>query len=61
MQLDAKQINNLRTGVKLAAELESESPDLRKFITVQGYSYSADGRVINLSKVLNSNALDNIF
>ena len=61
MQLDTKQINNLCTGVKLAAELESVSPNLRKFITVQGYSYSADGKVINLTKVLNSNTLDNIY
>ena len=55
MQLDTRQINNLCTGVKLAAELESVNPNLRKFITVQGYSYSADGKVINLTKVLNSN------
>ena len=61
MQLDTKQINNLCTGVKLAAELESVSPNLRKFITVQGYSYSADGKVINLTKVLNSNTLYNIY
>ena len=61
MQLDKNQINNLCTGVKLAAELVSSSPSLRKFITVQGYSYSADGKVINLPKILNSNTLDNIY
>ena len=61
MQLDKNQINNLCTGVKLAAELDSGSPDLRKFITVQGYSYSSDGKVINLKKFLNSNTLENIY
>ena len=61
MQLDTKQINNLRTGVRLAAELESVNPNLRKFITVQGYSYNADGKITKLTKVLNSNILDNIY
>ncbi|MDE5596723.1 MAG: UPF0175 family protein [Lachnospiraceae bacterium] len=48
-----KQINNLCTGVKLAVELKAKEDNLRKFLTVQGYCYNADGQVIRLEKVLN--------
>ena len=61
MQLDTKQINNLCTGVKLATELKSENPNLRKFITIQGYSYNVDGKIIGLEKVLKPSILDNIY
>ncbi|MBD5544701.1 MAG: hypothetical protein HDR01_10815 [Lachnospiraceae bacterium] len=61
MQLDTKQINNLCTGVKLATELKSENPNLRKFITIQGYSYNIDGKIIGLEKVLKPNISDNIY
>lgn len=61
MRLDTKQINNLCTGVKLATELESEDLNLRKFLTIQGYSYNSDGKIIGLEKVLNPNILDNIY
>jgi len=33
MKLDIEQKNNLLTGVKLATELKSSSPDLRKFLS----------------------------
>ena len=61
MQLDTKQINNLCTGVKLATELKNENVNLRKFLTVQGYSYDDNGKIIRLKKVLNSSTLDNIY
>lgn len=61
LQLDTKQINNLCTGVKLATELKSENPNLRKFITIQGYSYNVDGKIIGLEKVLKPSILDNIY
>lgn len=62
LQLDMKQINNLCTGVKLAVELKSEEDKLRKFLTVQGYRYNADGQVIRLEKVLNKpDFLDTIY
>lgn len=61
MQLDTKQINNLCTGVKLATELKSSNPNLRKFLTIQGYSYDADGEVIELEKVLKKSNLDTIY
>ena len=61
MQLDTKQINNLCTGVKLAAELKSSNSNLRKFLTLQGYSYNADGEIIELEKKLNVRILDNIY
>lgn len=61
LQLDTKQINNLCTGVKLAAELKSSNSNLRKFLTLQGYSYNADGEIIELEKKLNVRILDNIY
>lgn len=61
MKLDTKQINNLCTGVKLATELKSENPNLRKFITIQGYSYNVDGKIIGLEKVLKPSIIDNIY
>lgn len=61
MQLDTKQINNLCTGVKLAAELKSSNSNLRKFLTIQGYSYDATGEIIELEKSLNARTLDNIY
>lgn len=61
MQLDTKQINNLCTGVKLATELKSSNPNLRKFLTIQGYSYDADGEVIELEKVLKKSNLDTVY
>lgn len=61
MQLDIKQINNLCTGVKLATELKTENSNLRKFLTVQGYSYDDNGKIIRLKKVLRSDTLYNIY
>ncbi len=62
LRLDTKQINNLCTGVKLAVELKSEEDKLRKFLTVQGYRYNADGQVVRLEKVLNRpDFLDTIY
>lgn len=61
MQLDTKQINNLCTGVKLATELKTENVNLRKFLTVQGYSYDDNGKIIRLKKILRSSTLDNIY
>lgn len=61
MQLDTKQINNLCTGVKLATELKTENVNLRKFLTVQGYSYDDNGKIIRLKKILSLSTLDNIY
>ena len=61
LQLDTKQINNLCTGVKLATELKSSNSNLRKFLTIQGYSYDADGEVIELEKVLKKSNLDTAY
>lgn len=61
MHFDTKQINNLRTGVKLATELKSSSSGLRKFLTIHGYSYSNEGKRSRLKKVLYNNILDNIY
>ena len=61
LQMDTKQINNLCIGVKLATELKSENLNLRKFLTVQGYSYDHNGKIIRLKKVLRENTQDNIY
>ncbi len=61
MQLNTKQINNLCTGVKLATELKTENVNLRKFLTVQGYSYDDNGKIIRLKKILSLSTLDNIY
>lgn len=61
MQLDTKQVNNLCTGVKLAAELETRDSSLRKFLTIQGYCYDSDGEIIELEKNLNPRIMDNIY
>lgn len=61
VKLDVKQINNLRTGVKLATELEASNSDLRRFLTIQGYTYDEKGAIIKLEKILNVNILGNIY
>lgn len=61
LKLDTRQINNLYTGVKLATELESTNYNLRKFLTVQGYSYDINGEIIELNKILNKNILNHIY
>lgn len=61
LQLDIRQINNLCTGVRLATELKSSNPNLRKFLTIQGYSYNEDGEVIGLEKFLKKSTLDKIY
>jgi len=61
LKLDIKQINNLCTGIKLATELESSHPDLRKFLTVQGYRYNDNGKIIELDKILKANISEKIF
>ena len=57
MKLDIRQINNLYTGVKLAAELKPSDCNLRKFLTVQGYTYNVNGEIIEFNKILNKNIL----
>lgn len=61
MQLNTKQINNLCTGVKLAAELKAQNSSLRKFLTIQGYSYDNNKRLTKLEKFLRPSVLDNIY
>lgn len=61
LPLDIQQRNNLRTGVRLAAELTSTKVNHRKFITVKGYSYNKAGRRSGLKNVLNGISLDEAF
>lgn len=34
---------------------------MRKFLTIQGYSYDFDGKVLRLEKILKPDILDNIY
>ena len=52
--LSVRKINNLCTGIILAAELKSEEFNFRKFITIHGYSYDGTGKRIKLRNVLNN-------
>ena len=61
MKLDTRQINNLYTGVKLATELKATNNNLRKFLTVQGYSYDVNEEIIEFNKILNKNILNDIY
>lgn len=61
MCFNIKQINNLCTGVKLATELKSSSPNLRKFLTVHGYGYDNAKKRVKLNKVINNSSLCNIY
>ncbi len=61
MLLNLGQLNNLRTGVRLAAELSTTTINHRKFITVKGYSYNTAGRRVGLKNVLNDISLDDVF
>lgn len=60
MRLSVKQRNNLCTGVKLAVELVASEKSLRKFLTVQGYTYNK-GKIIKLSKTINTAVYDKIY
>ncbi len=61
LKLDTRQINNLYTGVKLVTELRATNDNLRKFLTVQGYSYDVNGEIIEFNKILNKNILNDIY
>lgn len=58
--LEIRQKNNLRTGVKLAAEIESTSFDLRRFIVIVGYTYN-DNIYKSLDQIINSNSDNEIY
>lgn len=60
LRLSVKQRNNLCTGVRLAAELVASEKSLRKFLTVQGYTYNK-GKIIKLSKTINAAVYDKIY
>ncbi|GFI05057.1 hypothetical protein IMSAGC005_03911 [Lachnospiraceae bacterium] len=61
MGFSIKQKNNLCTGIKLAAELESSEANLRKFITVHGYVYDEFGKRKKMKNILNANISNQIF
>lgn len=61
MKLNIKQINDLCTGVKLAIELKSSNDKVKKFLTIEGYSYNFNNEYIELDKFITNKNLDNIY
>ena len=61
LYFNTNQINNLCTGVRLAAELKPSKSNLRKFLTVHGYSYSNEEKKVRPGKFLKQSILDNIY
>ena len=56
MDFSTKQINELITGVQLSAEIQSSSPELRRFISVCGYANKGHhGK--RLDKIINNEKL----
>ncbi len=60
MGLNAKQINDLSTGVKLAAELKSSGVNLRKFLTILGYIRSENGKAVTPDKYLKPDKINRL-
>lgn len=46
MELNIKQINELLNGVVLACELNSKTPEIRKFLTVKSFHALSKGKYI---------------
>ena len=53
MKLTQKQKNELLTRIRLATELKPSAENLKKFLVISAYQYSSDGRILELSKILN--------
>ena len=60
MGLNAKQINDLSTGVKLATELKSSGINLRKFLTILGYIRSENGKAVTPDKYLKPDKINSL-
>ena len=54
-----KQVNELLTGVILACELPSDSPEIRMFLTVQSFKKGVDGERIRWNKIIKSYNMGN--
>lgn len=54
MEFNIKQVNNLLTGVTLACELDSDTTEIRKFLTVSSFNKKADGKAIPWDNTIKS-------
>lgn len=61
LHLETQQINSLCIGTKLATELKCSDEKFRKFLTIQGYRYNAQGKISKLDKTMNTNIRNDIF
>ena len=52
MNLSLQQVNNLITGIGLAAELPASAPELRRFVDIHGYELDDQGISKQLSKFI---------
>ena len=57
MTLTQKQINDLITGISLAAELPAVSPQNRRFVNVMAYEINERGRIVRPDKILDSSKI----
>ena len=58
MNLSLQQVNNLITGIGLAAELPASAPELRRFIDIHGYELDDQGIPQQLSKFIHQDKKD---
>lgn len=61
MKLSLHQINNLITGIQLAAELPASTLKNRHFISVIGYNFDEDGRARKPNNILHSSKEKSLF
>ena len=52
MHLSLQQVNDLITGIGLAAELPASAPELRRFVDIHGYEVDDQGISQQLSKFI---------
>ena len=58
MHLSLQQVNDLITGIGLAAELPASAPELRRFIDIHGYELDDQGIPQQLSKFIHQDKKD---
>lgn len=60
MNLSLQQVNDLITGIGLAAELPASAPELRRFVEIHGYELDEQGIPQQLSKFIRQDKKDTV-
>lgn len=58
MHFSLQQVNDLITGIGLAAELPASAPELRRFVEIHGYELDDQGIPQQLSKFIHQDKKD---